>query len=1030
LNVSPSFTSAPQTEAIWVLKVNDLVPQKFRALGIIEPRPGIVEITGLEYNSGKYAWVEQGLKLEDPPITVIDTTKYVEPPSSLTLTQEIYTVSPQVKNYRIVLSFLASPSNHVVGYRVEWRPVNGNWTILSEDSSLTRHVDNVTPGDYEVRVQAINGVGVVSVYISDSITVSASQDIPPDVANLRCADSGSTTFDAPDCRVVWDSVLTAAFPTTFFKHYVVEILDGVTPLRTEYVVSPEFVYTFGKNYDDNAGVPIPSFTVRVKAEGWDGQFSASPSSIVVTNPAPPTPVVSVDYEMIDAILTWDPVTALDHLKTVVKVYPTAGDRTAGSNEKRSEETQGGYYNYSFAKNSADFPTHPNPWTVYIRVLHEDVFGQTSYDDVDVTNSLPGIPSSVNLIPGFKQILISWTPPTNIDWDIVEIWQASVNDSSFATKVAESRGIMTIIGGLGNGETYYFWLRSRDTSGNPSPFDVAQYSGHESTTLLLDSGDLDPNSLNLRTIDIVTSLPPLPNVNYDEGDMVFLLTDKKLYRMIANPSPPPTWIWTVEVDGGDIKANTITGDSIIAGEIVAGHLTTSTAVITVTAQIANAIINDAKIVDLTVSKLTAGTIDVLIKLGVDNIELDGVNDIITIKDSQGTPVTRVRLGKVGAGVADWGLELYDSNGNLTFSATDTIHAKVMKYDVSHLFQRIGGPSWPFVTAHNSIVPGAASFDGNFLICQDEDAKIFVGAVDMGCGLLKDLANVVNPGGQVTQRGIGHYFSVNGVTKDADIVYCVYNGSTLKYEWWYARLNTVTMTSWSLAPVKFRESVAFGSDGLWDVKVLNYGYSSSYVWVCGNGETGITVLGIDRASGGINWGPTVVVSGTNKRLLGAYNNWLNELEIFYWDQAALRHKKVPISWGGAVGTTSTAPALTSLNSVSACHARYQGNTDNLWVLIYYEQVVGAADKGFLSLISDGSDGVFGTEFARGELPYTSWYALPSLQSSNRSWFDGLVGMVPQIRSSKLYKTNDDLCLMNFVAKRIYNENIDGILLGSVL
>jgi hypothetical protein len=108
---------------------------------------------------------------------------------------------------------------------------------------------------------------------------------------------------------------------------------------------------------------------------------------------------------------------------------------------------------------------------------------------------------------------------------------------------------------------------------------------------------------------------------------------------------------------------------------------------------------------------------------------------------------VRLGKVGAGVADWGLELYDSNGNLTFSATDTIHAKVMKYDVSHLFQRIGGPSWPFVTAHNSIVPGAASFDGNFLICQDEDAKIFVGAVDMGCGLLKDLANVVNPGGQV-------------------------------------------------------------------------------------------------------------------------------------------------------------------------------------------------------------------------------------------------------------------------------------------
>jgi hypothetical protein len=82
------------------------------------------------------------------------------------------------------------------------------------------------------------------------------------------------------------------------------------------------------------------------------------------------------------------------------------------------------------------------------------------------------------------------------------------------------------------------------------------------------------------VEPVAALPTLPDADYPVGSVVYLTTDGKLYRNVADA-------WTKAVDGGDITASTITGDKILAGEIETSHMA------------ANSIDGD---------RITAGTLD--------------------------------------------------------------------------------------------------------------------------------------------------------------------------------------------------------------------------------------------------------------------------------------------------------------------------------------------------------------------------------------------------------------------------------------
>src|SRR4030095_1134389 len=95
-----------------------------------------------------------------------------------------------------------------------------------------------------------------------------------------------------------------------------------------------------------------------------------------------------------------------------------------------------------------------------------------------------------------------------------------------------------------------------------------------------------------------------------------------------------------------------------------HRVTSTAVITTGAQIANALIGDAHINGLTANKILTGSLLAQMYIGVGvglGVILDGPGRRMLVYDENTTP--RVDIGKLGPGVADYGMYLWNQFGQL-------------------------------------------------------------------------------------------------------------------------------------------------------------------------------------------------------------------------------------------------------------------------------------------------------------------------------------------------------------------------------
>jgi hypothetical protein len=113
-----------------------------------------------------------------------------------------------------------------------------------------------------------------------------------------------------------------------------------------------------------------------------------------------------------------------------------------------------------------------------------------------------------------------------------------------------------------------------------------------------------------------------------------------------------------VQADKIAANAVTAAAIAAGSVTAGKIAAGS----ITA-------GDGVIASLSAGTITAGTLGSNgIYVGSPTLELDGVSSKIIVRDTQTVPKTRVEMGKLGAGAGDYGINIYDSSGNLIISAS--------------------------------------------------------------------------------------------------------------------------------------------------------------------------------------------------------------------------------------------------------------------------------------------------------------------------------------------------------------------------
>jgi len=93
-----------------------------------------------------------------------------------------------------------------------------------------------------------------------------------------------------------------------------------------------------------------------------------------------------------------------------------------------------------------------------------------------------------------------------------------------------------------------------------------------------------------------------------------------------------------LEDGSVTTEKLADYAVTAEKLYAGEI------ITLTAQIKDAIITDAKIYDLSADKITAGTITVKVDIGTaGKVYIDGANEVIKIYDDDGD--LRVEIGKL-------------------------------------------------------------------------------------------------------------------------------------------------------------------------------------------------------------------------------------------------------------------------------------------------------------------------------------------------------------------------------------------------
>lgn len=260
---------------------------------------------------------------------------------------------------------------------------------------------------------------------------------------------------------------------------------------------------------------------------------------------------------------------------------------------------------------------------------------------------PDTPTGLTATGFYRQIALSWDLDVN---RFITGWEVQrANDAAFTTSVVtltSARALMFMDEGLGDVVTRYYRIRA----------------------LTKDPATFSPYTTVVSAATLASDATVL-----DQTKVIALYVQRTRIR--------DALINTAKIEDLAVNTAKITDAAILTAKIADAQITTAKvalAAITAaligdaqitTAKIADLAVTNAKVNTLAADKLTAGTITALLKIAANNIELDGVNNVIIIRDSQGSPIIRVKIGQLAGGSGDFGVIIYNSSGNVMWSSLD-------------------------------------------------------------------------------------------------------------------------------------------------------------------------------------------------------------------------------------------------------------------------------------------------------------------------------------------------------------------------
>ena len=240
----------------------------FRVMGLTFNEDFTIGLSLVEYQASHYTWASKS-QVSSTPSTNLPNPFTIQPPASVTLSDQLIEYNDGTVIVALDVSIGASPDSFIDFYQVEYKlSTDSNFIIYAQGSGLNHRVLNVIDqSTYDVRVKAVNTLGVSSSYVSAQRTIVGAIAPPSDVENFTCNVSGA------DAHLSYDAV--SDLDLAFYQIRFSEKTDGTA----EWLNSVNLVSKVSRPAT-SITVPARVGTYLIKAVDKLGNFSSNATAVI------------------------------------------------------------------------------------------------------------------------------------------------------------------------------------------------------------------------------------------------------------------------------------------------------------------------------------------------------------------------------------------------------------------------------------------------------------------------------------------------------------------------------------------------------------------------------------------------------------------------------------------------------------------------------------------------------------------------------------------------------------------------------
>ncbi|MGB7645057.1 MAG: phage tail protein [Pseudomonas fluorescens] len=174
----------PPAQSIWAIDSTTLALQQFRVLSISEDFSDNeikYSLSAVKHVPSKFAAIDNGAKIDSPPITVIPPSVQAAP-TGVTVSNDHFVAQGSAVN--VMTIEWQRPAN-AIAFEAYWRKNDGEWIYAGRTGGTSIEVSGIYAGRYVAKVRAINALDIGSLYSESIETVlNGKTTLPPTVAAL------------------------------------------------------------------------------------------------------------------------------------------------------------------------------------------------------------------------------------------------------------------------------------------------------------------------------------------------------------------------------------------------------------------------------------------------------------------------------------------------------------------------------------------------------------------------------------------------------------------------------------------------------------------------------------------------------------------------------------------------------------------------------------------------------------------------------------------------------------------------------